>query len=112
MAASSPKAWIAHSTNFAASVATAIPSCSNSKRTGIANLRVQFSPVRGFYIEVTAAGLAKVPADYPRPVFVAHPCIEIECGRHPLVEARLAEGANSGRGGAFIGSPLGSSWHG
>jgi DNA mismatch repair protein MutS len=33
-----------------------------------------------------------------RPQFVAHPCIEIEAGRHPVVEARLAEtGA-----GAFI----------
>jgi DNA mismatch repair protein MutS len=33
-----------------------------------------------------------------RPEFVAHPCIEIEAGRHPVVQARLAEtGA-----GAFI----------
>jgi DNA mismatch repair protein MutS len=35
-------------------------------RTGIANLRVQFNKVHGFYIEVTASGLAKVPADYQR----------------------------------------------
>jgi len=35
---------------------------------------------------------------WTRPRFVAHPCIEIEAGRHPVVEARLAEtGA-----GAFI----------
>jgi DNA mismatch repair protein MutS len=33
-----------------------------------------------------------------RPQFVAHPCIEIEAGRHPVVEARLAETG----GGAFI----------
>ncbi|MFO1340875.1 MAG: DNA mismatch repair protein MutS, partial [Burkholderiaceae bacterium] len=35
-------------------------------RTGIANLRVQFNRVHGFYIEVTASGLDKVPADYQR----------------------------------------------
>ena len=35
-------------------------------RTGIANLRVQFNKVHGFYIEVTASGLDKVPADYQR----------------------------------------------
>jgi DNA mismatch repair protein MutS len=33
-----------------------------------------------------------------RPQFVAHPCIHIERGRHPVVEARLAETG----GGAFI----------
>ncbi|WP_292447043.1 DNA mismatch repair protein MutS [Methylibium sp.] len=33
-----------------------------------------------------------------RPEFVSHPCIEIERGRHPVVEARLAETG----GGAFI----------
>ncbi|HKX94986.1 MAG TPA: DNA mismatch repair protein MutS, partial [Methylibium sp.] len=33
-----------------------------------------------------------------RPEFVAQPCIEIERGRHPVVEARLAETG----GGAFI----------
>ncbi len=138
-------------------------------RTGIANLRVQFNRVHGFYIEVTASGLDKVPADYQRrqtlknaerfitpelkafedkalsaqdralarekwlyeqvleqlqahlaplaalaralggldalaalaeraatldwcqPEFVSHPCIEIEAGRHPVVQARLAE---------------------
>ena len=35
-------------------------------RTGIANLRVQFNRVHGFYIEVTASGLDKVPSDYQR----------------------------------------------
>jgi len=138
-------------------------------RTGIANLRVQFNKVHGFYIEVTSSGLDKVPADYQRrqtlknaeryitpelktfedkalsaqeralarekwlyeqvldqlqqhlaalqalaralstldalaalaerattlgwcrPEFVPYPCIEIEAGRHPVVEARLAE---------------------
>ncbi|GHD04536.1 DNA mismatch repair protein MutS [Pseudorhodoferax aquiterrae] len=138
-------------------------------RTGIANLRVQFNKVHGFYIEVTQGALDKVPADYRRrqtlknaerfitpelkafedkalsaqeralarekwlydrllgqlqayvpalsrlaqamasldvlcsfaeraetlnwcaPLFVKEPCIEIERGRHPVVEARLAE---------------------
>jgi DNA mismatch repair protein MutS len=35
-------------------------------RTGIANLRVQFNKVHGFYIEVTQAQLDKVPGDYRR----------------------------------------------
>ncbi|MEN9417155.1 MAG: mismatch repair protein MutS [Pseudomonadota bacterium] len=35
-------------------------------RTGIANLRVQFNRVHGFYIEVTASGLDRVPGDYQR----------------------------------------------
>ncbi len=138
-------------------------------RTGITNLRVQFNKVHGFYIEVTASGIAKVPLDYQRrqtlknaeryitpelkafedkalsaqeralarekflyeqlldtlqqhlptlqalarslaaldalaalaerattlawcqPEFVPYPCIEIEAGRHPVVQARLAE---------------------
>ncbi len=138
-------------------------------RTGIGNLRVQFNRVHGYYIEVTASGLDRVPADYQRrqtmknaerfitpelkafedkalsaqeralvrerllwerlldalaphvpelaalaralasldalvnlaqrahtlgwcaPQFVSHPCIHIERGRHPVVEARLAE---------------------
>jgi DNA mismatch repair protein MutS len=138
-------------------------------RTGIANLRVQYNKVHGFYIEVTSSGLDRVPGDYLRrqtlknaeryitpelkafedkalsaqeralarekllyeqlldqlgehldalsalarglasvdalaalaeraltlnwcrPVFVREPCIEIEQGRHPVVEARLAE---------------------
>jgi DNA mismatch repair protein MutS len=138
-------------------------------RTGINNLRVQFNKVHGFYIEVTASGLDKVPADYQRrqtlknaerfitpelktfedkalsaqeralarekflyeqllnqlqvhlpvlqalaralasldalaclaeraaslnwcrPEFVPYPCIDIEAGRHPVVQARLAE---------------------
>lgn len=138
-------------------------------RTGIANLRVQYNKVHGFYIEVTQSQLDKVPGDYLRrqtlknaerfitpelkafedkalsaqdralarekllyeqvldqlieqleplsalaralagvdalaalaeraltlnwcrPEFVREPCIEIEQGRHPVVEARLAE---------------------
>ena len=36
------------------------------ERTGIGNLRVQFNRVHGFYIEVTASGLDRVPADYQR----------------------------------------------
>ncbi|MFO1226001.1 DNA mismatch repair protein MutS [Roseateles sp.] len=138
-------------------------------RTGIANLRVQFNRVHGFYIEVTSSGLDKVPMDYQRrqtlknaerfitpelkafedkalsaqeralarekllyeqvidalnaqigpltqlaralagldllatlaeragtlnwcrPEFVGQPCMEIEAGRHPVVQARLAE---------------------
>ena len=145
-------------------------------RTGIANLRVQFNKVHGFYIEVTQGQLDKVPADYRRrqtlknaeryitpelkafedkalsaqeralarekwlyeqlldqlqdfipalsrlaralaaldalcalaersltlnwcaPGFVKEPCIDIAQGRHPVVEARLAETG----GGAFI----------
>ena len=35
-------------------------------RTGIANLRVQYNKVHGFYIEVTQGQLDKVPADYRR----------------------------------------------
>jgi DNA mismatch repair protein MutS len=35
-------------------------------RTGIANLRVQFNRVHGFYIEVTQGQLDKVPGDYRR----------------------------------------------
>jgi DNA mismatch repair protein MutS len=138
-------------------------------RTGIANLRVQFNRVHGFYIEVTQSQVDKVPADYQRrqtlknaeryitpelkafedkalsaqdralarekllfeqlldalqqqlvplsvlgrslssldalaglaeraatlgwcrPEFVSQPCIEMEAGRHPVVEARLRE---------------------
>ena len=145
-------------------------------RTGIANLRVQFNKVHGFYIEVTQGQADKVPADYRRrqtlknaerfitpelkafedkalsaqeralarekllyehlvddlqahvgalgqvaralaaldalcalsersltlgwcaPQFVAEPCIEIRAGRHPVVEARLAETSS----GSFI----------
>ena len=139
------------------------------ERTAIANLRVQFNKVHGFYIEVTQGQLDKVPGDYLRrqtlknaerfitpelkafedkalsaqdralarekllyeqlldqlqthlepltalaralacldtlaapaerartlgwcrPAFVKEPCIDIEAGRHPVVEARLAE---------------------
>jgi DNA mismatch repair protein MutS len=138
-------------------------------RTGIGNLRVQFNKVHGFYIEVTASGIARVPPDYQRrqtlknaeryitpelkafedkalsaqeralarekflyeqvlddlqqhlaalqalahalstldalaalaeraatlnwcqPEFLPYPAIDIEGGRHPVVEARLAE---------------------
>ena len=138
-------------------------------RTGIANLRVQFNKVHGFYIEITQGQLDKVPDDYRRrqtlknaerfitpelkafedkalsaqdralarekflyeqlldqlqsfvpalsgcaqavatldalcalaersltlnwcsPSFVKEPCIDITAGRHPVVEARLAE---------------------
>jgi DNA mismatch repair protein MutS len=138
-------------------------------RTGIANLRVQFNRVHGFYIEVTQGQIDKVPLDYQRrqtlknaeryitpelkafedkalsaqeralarekalfeqvldalqpqvaalsdlaralgsldalaalaerattlgwcrPQFVREPCIDIVGGRHPVVEARLAE---------------------
>jgi DNA mismatch repair protein MutS len=138
-------------------------------RTGIANLRVQFNRVHGFYIEVTTGQADKVPNDYRRrqtlknaerfitpelkafedkalsaqdralarekwlfeqvldklqtyispltrtaqalaaldalcaltersltldwcePQFAEQPCIEIEAGRHPVVQARLAE---------------------
>ncbi|MDR2127835.1 MAG: DNA mismatch repair protein MutS [Burkholderiaceae bacterium] len=146
------------------------------QRTGIANLRVQFNKVHGFYIEVTQAQAGKVPGDYRRrqtlkncerfitpelkafedkalsaqeralarekwlydqllarlqphvpqlgryaralatldalgalaeraltlgwcaPQFVAEPCLEIRAGRHPVVQARLAETG----GGTFI----------
>ncbi|MGA8513195.1 MAG: DNA mismatch repair protein MutS, partial [Burkholderiaceae bacterium] len=145
-------------------------------RTGIANLRVQFNRVHGFYIEVTQGQLDKVPDDYRRrqtlknaerfitpelktfedkalsaqdralarekylyeqlldqlqafvpalsqcasaiatldalcalaersltlqwcaPQFVKEPCIDITAGRHPVVEARLAETSS----GSFI----------
>ena len=138
-------------------------------RTGIANLRVQFNKVHGFFIEVSSAQASKVPADYRRrqtlknaerfltpelkafedkalsaqeralarekflfeqvlgelqhsvaplvrlaqalatldalcclteraatldwcaPQFVEQPCIDITQGRHPVVQARLAE---------------------
>jgi len=149
-------------------------------RTGIANLRVQFNRVHGFFIEVTQGQASKVPADYRRrqtmknaerfitpelkafedkalsaqerslarekllydsviealqpqlgalaragralaaldalaaladraaslgwcrPEFVRHPCIDIEAGRHPVVEARLAETAGTRGRGSFI----------
>ena len=35
-------------------------------RTGIANLRVQYNKVHGFYIEVTQGQVDKVPLDYQR----------------------------------------------
>ncbi len=145
-------------------------------RTGIANLRVQFNKVHGFFIEVTQGQLDKVPDDYRRrqtlknaerfitpelkafedkalsaqeralarekflyeqlldqlqpfvaalgevaralatvdalcalteraltldwcqPQFVREPCLDITQGRHPVVQARLAETSS----GAFI----------
>ncbi len=145
-------------------------------RSGIANLRVQFNKVHGFYIEVTSSNLDRVPEDYRRrqtlknaerfitpelkafedkalsaqeralarekwlyeqlldqlephipaltrtaralatldvlcalteraltldwccPSFCAEPCIDITGGRHPVVQARLAETSS----GAFI----------
>ncbi|MBP8778900.1 MAG: DNA mismatch repair protein MutS [Alicycliphilus sp.] len=145
-------------------------------RTAIPNLRVQFNKVHGFYIEVTASHVDKVPENYRRrqtlknaerfitpelkafedkalsaqerglarekwlyeqvldqlqphvarltrlaqalaqldvlcclaersltlnwcaPQFVNEPCIDIEAGRHPVVEGRLAETSS----GAFI----------
>jgi DNA mismatch repair protein MutS len=138
-------------------------------RTGIANLRVQYNKVHGFFIEVTQGQVDKVPDDYRRrqtlknaerfitpelkafedkalsaqeralarekwlydqildqlqpfvpvlsrlahalaaldalcaltersltldwcaPQFVKEPCLDIEAGRHPVVQARLAE---------------------
>jgi len=36
------------------------------ERTGIANLRVEFNKVHGFYIELTASHTGKAPADYVR----------------------------------------------
>ena len=148
------------------------------ERTGIANLRVQFNKVHGFYIEVTQGQIDKVPSDYQRrqtlknaerfitpelkafedkalsaqeralarekllyeqlldqlqpfvpaltrcaqavatldalcalaersltlnwcaPEFVKTPCIEIAQGRHPVVEARLAQTHGVVSGGA------------
>jgi len=145
-------------------------------RTGIANLRVQFNRVHGFFIEVSQGQLDKVPDDYRRrqtlknaerfitpelkafedkalsaqeralarekylyeqvlddlqpfvpaltelaralatldalcalsersltldwcaPQFAKEPCLDIEAGRHPVVQARLAETS----AGAFI----------
>ncbi len=142
------------------------------ERTGIANLRVQYNKVHGFYIEVTQGQASKVPEDYRRrqtlknaerfitpelktfedkalsaqerslarekflyeqvldqlqphvkaltdaatalatldaicalaersltlnwnaPSFATEPCIHITGGRHPVVEARLAETIN------------------
>ena len=145
-------------------------------RTGIANLRVQYNKVHGFYIEVTQGQASKVPDDYRRrqtlknaerfitpelkafedkalsaqeraltrekflyeqlldqlqphitvlarvgralasldvlcaltersltlgwcsPQFVKEPCIDIDAGRHPVVEMRLAQTSSA----AFI----------
>ena len=145
------------------------------ERTGIANLRVQFNRLHGFFIEVPQAHVGNVPSDYRRrqtmknaerfitpelkafedkalsageralarerflyeglldalaphleslaaiaralaaldalaalaecaarcgwcrPQFVREPCIEIERGRHPVVEARLQETGTSFR---------------
>jgi DNA mismatch repair protein MutS len=37
-----------------------------------------------------------------RPEFVPYPCIDIEAGRHPVVQARLAETGGTGQASAFI----------
>ncbi len=153
------------------------------ERTGIANLKVQFNRVHGFFIEVTQGQLDRVPDDYRRrqtlknaerfitpelkafedkalsaqeralarekwlyeqlldalqphvaalsrlavaiatvdalcalaersltldwsaPRFAREPCIEIDGGRHPVVEARLAEGfGTAGTAGAASSS--------
>jgi DNA mismatch repair protein MutS len=150
------------------------------ERTGIPNLRVQFNKVHGFFIEVTASHIDKVPAHYQRrqttknaeryitpelkafedkalaaeerglarekwlyeqmldalqpqlgvlgalaralawldalaalaeraatlnwkrPSFVSQLCIDIEAGRHPVVEARLAETGSQTGSSNFI----------
>ncbi len=41
-------------------------------RTGISSLKVSFNQVFGYYIEVTAANLSKVPADYIRKQTIAN----------------------------------------
>ena len=50
------------------------------------------------------AGLAERAATlgWCRPEFVPYPCIHIEAGRHPVVEARLAETGRHGEARAFI----------
>jgi DNA mismatch repair protein MutS len=70
-AASSPTALTPTWTSCAASRTTATPFCwtwkpAKSVRTGIANLRVQFNKVHGFYIEVTQGQVDKVPDRLPR----------------------------------------------
>jgi DNA mismatch repair protein MutS len=52
----------------------------------------------------TLAALAERAATlgWCRPEFVPYPCIDIEAGRHPVVEARLAETASSEGRGPFI----------
>ena len=40
------------------------------------------------------------PLNWCRPEFVSYPCIDIKAGRHPVVEARLAERGGSGGKGA------------
>ena len=42
------------------------------KRSGIANLKVRYNRVFGYYIEITRTHLAKVPADYVRKQTVAN----------------------------------------
>ncbi|MDP2004423.1 MAG: DNA mismatch repair protein MutS [Rubrivivax sp.] len=52
----------------------------------------------------TLAALAERAAtlNWCRPEFVPYPCIEIEAGRHPVVEARLAETGRNGESRPFI----------
>jgi DNA mismatch repair protein MutS len=58
-------------TSCARSTITAASSCSRSRRasatrTGIANLKVEYNRVHGFYIEVTQRAVAEDPDDYRR----------------------------------------------
>ena len=48
---------------------------------------------------LTALAERALTLNWCRPQFVPQPCIDIEAGRHPVVEARLAE-----TGGSFIGN--------
>jgi DNA mismatch repair protein MutS len=45
---------------------------SERRRTGIANLKIGYNKVFGYYIEVSRAGLARVPADYARKQTIAN----------------------------------------
>ncbi|MCY7316331.1 MAG: DNA mismatch repair protein MutS [Rubrivivax sp.] len=40
--------------------------------------------------------------DWCRPSFVPYPCIDIEAGRHPVVQERLARAGVQGKGSSFI----------
>lgn len=45
---------------------------SERRRTGIANLKIGYTKVFGYYIEVSRSGLARVPADYARKQTIAN----------------------------------------
>ena len=45
---------------------------SERRRTGIANLKIGYNKVFGYYIEVSRTGLARVPADYARKQTIAN----------------------------------------